>query len=110
MSGLQLDEKGGAGKIKTKTISVIIGSAPAVTSAARAGVEYRFEILAQRTGMKRVSGDNALTLGGGIKVGWFGVDYGFQAAGGLDQPIHKFTLNMGFGATNATNGADDTPL
>ncbi|MFA6434676.1 MAG: PorV/PorQ family protein [Elusimicrobiales bacterium] len=64
---------------------------------AHAGAEYKKDILALRLGVKRVSGDNSVTAGGGITFRWASFDYGFQAAGELNQQVHKFTLNILFG-------------
>jgi len=66
-----------------------------------AGLEFGASVLAVRVGARRAGGENAFTAGGGVKVGRFSVDYGFQAAGKLDQPLHKFALSVLFGGAGA---------
>jgi len=62
-----------------------------------AGLEYGASVLAVRVGARRAAGENAFTAGGGVKIRQFSFDYGFQAAGKLDQPLHKFALSVLFG-------------
>jgi hypothetical protein len=66
-----------------------------------AGAEYGVSVLALRVGVKRVANENAFTAGGGVKIKQFSFDYGFQAAGRLDQPLHKFALGVLFGQGGA---------
>jgi hypothetical protein len=61
-----------------------------------AGLEYGISMVALRLGVKRVSKESSFTIGGGLNVKFLSVDYGFQAAGDLKQPVHKFTLNLKF--------------
>jgi hypothetical protein len=72
----------------------------------RGGVEYGMSYFAVRAGGKRVDGDAAVTVGGGVKFKWIGFDYGFEPAGSMAEPIHKFTLNLAFGASG--NGSEET--
>lgn len=62
------------------------------------GLEYAMNRLAVRLGVRRAGGQSAMTAGGGVRFKRFGFDYGFQAAGDLDQPVHKFAFNMFFGS------------
>lgn len=63
----------------------------------RLGVEYALGRFALRAGLKRVDNDNALTFGGGVRLSWLDLDYGFEPGGDLDEPVHKFTVNVLFG-------------
>ena len=65
-----------------------------------AGLEYSVGLLALRLGARNVSGDGGMTAGGGIKVKWFVFDYGFQASGALDQPVHQFAFSLIFGGAD----------
>ena len=73
----------------------------------RLGAEYTLSRFALRVGAKRVYNVNSMTLGGGIKLRWLSVDYGFEPAGKLDQPVHKFTVNILFGGGAGKKEAAD---
>lgn len=75
----------------------------------RAGLEYSKSFFAVRVGGKRVSGDSTYTLGAGLKFKWLGFDYAFAPSGALDQPIHKVTLNLRFGAATAKKDVAAAP-
>ena len=63
------------------------------------GFEYTIDKFAIRAGIKRVNNDTSFTAGAGVRLNWFGLDYSFEPAGNLDQPVHKFTINIMFGGS-----------